>query len=100
MEWDLELARSFTLAGKVAVITGAGSGLGQETARIFARAGATVVLADIDESGLSATLRIIGNASEHALCRRVDVSCREEVEGLADAVVVEKRRLDVWVNGA
>ena len=53
MEHGDEVARAFSLDGKVAVITGAGSGLGRETARIFALAGAEVVLADIDLAGLA-----------------------------------------------
>lgn len=100
MEWDPELASAFTLDGRVAVITGAGSGLGQEAARIFAKTGASVVLADIDEGGLAATAEMVEQASGHCLCRRVDVSRREEVEALADSTLAEKRRLDVWVNGA
>lgn len=91
-----ELASKFSLTGKVAVITGAGSGLGQEAARLFALAGARLVLADVDEAGLAATQAL----ADGALIRRVDVARRDEVEALADWVVAETGALDIWVNGA
>lgn len=50
MEWDAEIAGAFSLAGRTVVITGGGSGLGQETARIMALAGAQIVIGDIDAS--------------------------------------------------
>ncbi|MEO6716913.1 MAG: SDR family oxidoreductase [Novosphingobium sp.] len=100
MEWNSELGDAFTLKERVVVITGAGSGLGQEAARIFARAGAHLVLADIDEAGLAATAELVGTSPTPATWRRVDVSQRDEVEALADAVVADKGRLDVWINGA
>jgi NAD(P)-dependent dehydrogenase (short-subunit alcohol dehydrogenase family) len=52
MQLHPEIARAFSLDGKVAVITGAASGLGQDAARVFALAGARVVLADVDDAGL------------------------------------------------
>jgi len=98
VELDDELANSFTLKGKVAVITGAGSGLAQETARIFALAGARLVLADIDEAGLADTVRLLGSAE--VVTRRVDVSSRAELDDLADTAVAALAAPDVWVNGA
>ena len=95
-----EVEAAFTLEGKVAVITGAGSGLGQEAARIFALAGARLVLADIDDSGLSKTMDMLGDGQSKAMCRRTDVSRLQEVEALAVHAVDEVGQLDVWVNGA
>jgi NAD(P)-dependent dehydrogenase (short-subunit alcohol dehydrogenase family) len=100
LELDAELAQTISLAGKVAVITGAGSGLGQEAARIFAKAGAHLLLADIDETGLAATAALIGDGNGRVIRRRVDVSRREEREDLADAAITGHGRLDVWVNRA
>ncbi|MCB2073535.1 MAG: SDR family oxidoreductase [Novosphingobium sp.] len=97
---DAELENAFTLEGKVVVITGAGSGLGQEASRIFALAGARLVLADISEEGLAATAQIIGDAQTPPLCRRVDVANPQEVEALADYALEETGALDVWINGA
>ncbi len=95
---DAELLNAIALRDKVAVITGAGSGLGQETARILALAGARVVLVDINREGLDKTLALIG--SNNASSRTVDISQRDEVEKLADDVAAETGRLDVWVNCA
>jgi len=95
-----EIAGAFGLVGKVAVITGGGSGMGQEAARIFALAGATVVVADIDEDGLAATSTLVREAGGKVSTRRVDVARRDEVEALADAAVAEAGRLDVWVSSA
>ena len=100
MDWNDELAKTFTLAGRTAVITGAGSGLGQEAARIFALAGADLVLADIDEAGLAETGRLVAKAGGRFVTRRADVTQREDLDALADAAVAEWGRLDVWVNGA
>lgn len=93
-----EVAQGFSLAGKVAVVTGAGSGLGRETARLFALAGAKVVLADIDEHGLAVSAEALPPGL--ALVRRVDASSRDELEALAGWVLEQTGKLDVWVNGA
>lgn len=93
-----EIAEAFSLDGKVAVITGAGSGLGQETARILAMAGAKLILADIDEAGLAATAALIKGCG--SLSRQVDVSRRDDLHALADWTVEQAGGLDIWVNGA
>jgi len=95
---DEELDRAFSLTGKVAVITGAGSGLGQEAARIFALAGATVICADINETGLAATQALLPKGQ--VVSRVVDVTQREALESLADWALAEQGGLDVWINGA
>lgn len=73
------------LNGKVAVITGGGSGLGREFAHCSARRGMKLVLADVDETGLVETVRLL---KEHTpgievITQRVDVSRLEQVEALA-----------------
>jgi 3-oxoacyl-[acyl-carrier protein] reductase len=95
-----ELAQAFSLDGKVAVITGAASGMGREAARIFALAGARLWLADVDEAGLAETARIAADAGGAASCHRVDVTSKAEMEALADTAAAQTGRLDVWVNCA
>ncbi len=97
-ELDAELSKALTLWNKVAVVTGAGSGLGQEIARILGLSGARVALVDIDESGLKQTQDRLGAAC--ASTHRVDISVREEVDALAERVARDTGQLDVWVNCA
>jgi 3-oxoacyl-[acyl-carrier protein] reductase len=95
-----EIEAGFSLAGKVAVLTGAGSGLGQEAARLFAAAGAQVVASDIDEAGLATTAQLIGQSGGKVLTRKADVTERAEMEALADFAVSELGSLDIWLNCA
>lgn len=100
MDWTAELAGAFTLEGRAVVITGAGSGLCQEAARVFALAGADLVLADIDETGLAETERLVREAGGRSVSVRTDVTLREDLDRLAQAALAEWGRLDVWINGA
>jgi NAD(P)-dependent dehydrogenase (short-subunit alcohol dehydrogenase family) len=93
-----ETAQAFRLTGRVAVITGAGSGLGREAARIFAQAGARPVLVDVDSAGVEQTAASCGDAA--AICEKVDISDRAAVEALADRVVDATGKLDIWLNCA
>jgi 3-oxoacyl-[acyl-carrier protein] reductase len=68
--------------GKTIIITGAASGIGRATANIFAREGANVVCADINEAGAKETASEINAKGSQALALRVDVTKRTEVEGL------------------
>jgi NAD(P)-dependent dehydrogenase (short-subunit alcohol dehydrogenase family) len=72
------------IQGKVAVITGAASGIGRELALACARAGAQVVLADVDEAGLEATAALASAADGESLQARCDVSKLADIEALAD----------------
>lgn len=83
--------------GKVAVITGAASGIGAATARRFAQEGARVVVADIDEAGAKRTAGEIGDA---ALALRVDVSDPGAVETMVARTVETLGGLDVLHNNA
>jgi len=91
---------AFSLDGKVVVITGAGSGLGQEAARIFALGGARIVASDIDASGLESTLQLVDQAGGQAVAKVADVSQREEMEALADFAIAQAGALDIWLNCA
>ena len=69
------------LDGKVCLITGAGSGIGQASARLFAREGAHVVVADVDDRAAKATVAEIRKAGGQALAEHVDVRSEERRVG-------------------
>jgi NAD(P)-dependent dehydrogenase (short-subunit alcohol dehydrogenase family) len=88
------------IRGKVAVITGAGSGIGQALACDLARRGARLAISDIDEVGLAETakqVRVIG-APVHAT--RLDVTDRPAVLSYADEVVAEYGTVNIVINNA
>ncbi|MBI1189003.1 MAG: SDR family oxidoreductase [Alphaproteobacteria bacterium] len=88
------------LENKVAVITGAASGIGRASAGLFAREGATVVLADMKrEAGEAAVAEIVG-AGGHAEFVATDVSREEDVRALIDGAAERHGRLDVLYNNA
>lgn len=86
------------LEGKVAVITGAASGIGRATAVLFAREGARVVFGDIDDVGADETLRLVGQAGGEARFIHCDVRRSDDVHRLVDAAVAAYGQLDVMMN--
>ena len=89
-----------TLTGKTALVTGAASGIGRETALAFARRGADLFLCDIDETGLAETERRALELGREVLCRRVDVASPEEMGAFAGAVHERAQAVDILVNNA
>ena len=88
------------IRGKVAIVTGGGSGIGQATAIHLAREGAALVIADLDEVGAEATVARITSAGGRALAVRGDVSDADDV---ARAVALAEQRfggLDILHNNA
>ena len=88
------------IEGKVAVVTGAGSGIGRATARALARAGAVVVVADVDEAGGSETVGLVHDAGGHAGFRRTDVTEPRSLEATFAAVEADHGGLDIVHNNA
>src|SRR5262245_9765118 len=86
--------------GKVALVTGAGSGIGQATAVLFAREGASVVVSDINEQGGRQTVECIKSAGGEATFIRADVSRSADVEALIKSTVRTYGRLDYACNNA
>lgn len=89
-----------TLENKVAVITGAGSGIGEATAYLFAEKGAKVVVSDINEELGQAVVDFIINNGGKALFVRADVSSPGDNEALVAAVLKKYDSLDIAVNNA
>ena len=94
------VAGLFDISGRVAVITGGGSGLGRAIGIGYAQAGARVVLADVDDAGAAESSRIIRAQGHAAHAEHLDVTDRLQVEALADAVVARHGRVDILVNSA
>jgi len=82
-----------SLAGKIAIVTGGASGIGEATARLFAEAGAKVVVADVQDGGRVA--KEIGG-----IFQKTDVRHSDEVKALVARAVAEHGRLDVLFNNA
>ncbi len=88
------------LEGRVAIVTGAGSGIGEAAALIYAREGAKVVVADIHRPGGESTVRKITDAGGSAVFVETDVSREADVERLVASTVEVYGRLDCAFNNA
>jgi len=88
------------LTGKVCLITGAGSGIGQASARLFAAEGARVVVADIDLGAAQGTVEDIARLGSEAVAEQVDVTDEAQTVALAGRVVTRFNRIDVLFNNA
>lgn len=94
------MGKAGRLEGKVAVITGAADGIGRATAILFAREGAKLVLADVNEQGLRESLSLVIKEGGEAIIRRTDVSVEGEVKNLVDLALQAYSRVDILCNNA
>jgi NAD(P)-dependent dehydrogenase (short-subunit alcohol dehydrogenase family) len=88
------------LDGKVAVITGAASGIGRGTALCFAKEGAAVVAADLNSQGGEAVIGEIASAGGRAVFQHTDVSSEPAIKSAVERAVREYGRLDIMFNNA
>ena len=88
------------LQGQVAIVTGAGRGIGRATALELARLGADVVVAELDKAGAERTAAEVKSLGRRALALPTDVTRRADLQTMADRTLAELGRIDVLVNNA
>jgi 3-oxoacyl-[acyl-carrier protein] reductase len=98
MDWPLDWDR--LLAGRVALITGGGSGQGRAAAQLFAQHGAAVAVADVNEEGNAETVAFIEKDGGRALAVTADVSRRPDCDRMVTEAAEEFGGLDVLYNNA
>jgi NAD(P)-dependent dehydrogenase (short-subunit alcohol dehydrogenase family) len=100
MTQTIDIARLYDLTGKVAIVTGAASGMGREIARYFAAASAAVVVADWNAPGAERVASELIETGARAIAVTVDVSDEASVIAMMARVKAEFGRLDILVNNA
>jgi len=97
---DASIARRARLADKVAVITGAASGIGKEIALLFAREGARIAIADLDPRAAEATAREIDASGKRAIGVAMDVADEDQVEAGIARVIKTFDAIDILISNA
>ena len=95
---DVPAGKAFDLSDRVAVLTGAASGIGRASALVLSGAGATVVLGDIDGPGVEATVKEIDRRGGKAVGVEMDVTRRADVDALVGRATGDYGRIDIMGN--
>ena len=90
----------FSLAGKKAIVTGGGSGIGRAIAKLFARQGAEVYILDFDETAASRVINEIKKDSENSDAMKCDVSNQLQVNDIIQSIAEKNKYIDILVNNA
>lgn len=88
------------LEGKVAIVTGSASGMGKEIAKLYAKEGAKVIVADFNAEGSEAVVKEINDDGGTAKAVSVDVSDASQIENMIDTAISEYGELNILVNNA
>ena len=88
------------LEGKVALVTGAGSGIGRAIALLFAKEGADIAVNDVDISSAEATAKAVKQIGQRTIAIRADVAKSDDVDAMVDRVVSELGGIHILVNNA
>jgi len=86
--------------GKVAIVTGAASGIGMAIAEAMSREGASLVISDINKEGLEKVAKEISKSGGRVLPVKTDISKEDEVEQMVESSIVQYGRVDILVNNA
>jgi meso-butanediol dehydrogenase/(S,S)-butanediol dehydrogenase/diacetyl reductase len=97
---EISMNTSGRLKGKVAIITGAACGIGRATADLFAREGAKLVLADINEQGLEEIVSLIEKKGGTAISSKTDVADEDEIRALISLAIDTFSHVDILCNNA
>lgn len=95
-----EFDENFSLAGKTALVTGAGAGIGQAIAMMFGRKGAKVILADMNEASCEETKKRMAKPDDQVFCLRCDVSSKESIDETVAKAATMTGTIDILVNSA
>src|SRR2546426_4447607 len=88
------------LQGQVAIVTGAGRGIGRATALELARLGADIVIAELDQNGADGTAKLVKDLGRRAAVIPTDVTKRAELKAMAERTQSQFGRIDILVNNA
>jgi NAD(P)-dependent dehydrogenase (short-subunit alcohol dehydrogenase family) len=94
------MSQKFDFTGKVAAVTGGGSGIGESIVTAFARQGATVHLLDVHEEGANKVLKALSAEGLSVFFHQVDISKGAAVAKAFEKIMAQNQRLDVLVNNA